>query len=163
MCGGDHRVAAAGNVAADACDRHVAVPKLHAGQRLDFDVDDRGALRLGEAADLRLGEADVFDHLFRQTSDQGVDLGLRQPKRLRRPIVEPLRQFPDGRVAALADVGQDCLYGLSHFAVCIGRGFGRNPRLDVTDHYWVSIHSAVQPPSTSNAEPVTSDEASEAR
>jgi len=69
MRGGDHRVAATRNVAADACDRHVAVPKLHAGQRLDFDVDERGALRLGEAANLCLGEADVFDHLFRQTGD----------------------------------------------------------------------------------------------
>ena len=37
------------------------MPQHRARQRLDLDILERGALHLGEVADLRLGEADVLE------------------------------------------------------------------------------------------------------
>ncbi len=57
---GDHRELAAGHVAADRLHRDVAMTEDHARQGLDLDIGHRGALRLGEGADLVLGKADVL-------------------------------------------------------------------------------------------------------
>ena len=67
---GDHRVAPARHVAADAADRNVLVAQPHARQGFDFDVVQRGALGFGETADLGLSELDVLDHLGRKAGDQ---------------------------------------------------------------------------------------------
>jgi len=52
--GGDHRVAAAGDIAADAVDRDVLVAEADAWEGFDLDVAEGVFLRLGEAADLGL-------------------------------------------------------------------------------------------------------------
>ena len=46
----------------------------HAGQGLDLDILQRGALDFGEAADLSLGELDVVDGLRRDLGDEVFDL-----------------------------------------------------------------------------------------
>ncbi len=51
---GDHRIAPARHIAADAADRDVAMAEHDAGQRLDLDIAHRCALDLGEVADLLL-------------------------------------------------------------------------------------------------------------
>ena len=118
---GDHRIAAAGHITADARDRDVAVAEPNARQRLHLDVAQRGALHLGEAADLCLSEFDVLDHLRGQAVDQRLDFRRRQAEVLRLPFVELRRQFAHRRIAARDDVIEDRLDCLAHLAV--GREF----------------------------------------
>ena len=58
---GDHRIAAAGHIAADAVDRNGLVAEFHTGKGFDFDVPDRSALVLREIAYLLLRKADVVE------------------------------------------------------------------------------------------------------
>ena len=90
---GDHRIAPAGHVAADAADRDVAMAEHDAGQGLDLDIAHRFALDLGEIADLRLREADVVERLRRDLRDHRGDLGIGQAEARRRPFVEALAEF----------------------------------------------------------------------
>ena len=107
--GGDHGVAAARHVRTDALDRDVAVTEPHAGERLDLEVEQRRALRLGEPAHLLLAELDVVDHLCGDAGDAGCDLVGVEPEVRRRPAVEPLRVLPDRRVTSIADGGEDLI------------------------------------------------------
>src|SRR5215831_6401048 len=61
----DHRIAAARHIAADLPDGNVAMAEHDAGQGLDFDITQRGALDLGKMANLLLREFDVLDRLWR--------------------------------------------------------------------------------------------------
>ena len=106
---GDHRVAPARDVAADAADRDVAVAEDDARDRLHLHVRHRVALDPGEIADLGLGELDVLADVGGHGSDQRVDLRRRQAEALRRPAVELLGQRADRRVAPGLDVGEDVL------------------------------------------------------
>ena len=78
-----------------------------AGQGLDLDIAQRGALDLGEIADLGLREFDVVDRLRRDLGDECGDLVVRQAKARRRPFVEALAELAHRRVAALGDIGDD--------------------------------------------------------
>ena len=132
--GGDHGIAAARNVAADAFDRHVLVAKAHARDRLDFDLLHRRALGLGEAADLRLGEADIFDDLSGQAGDQCPQLVLGEPKTLGRPLVELDGELAHRDVSAPRDVFQDCLDCLADLAIAFGRLGTVAALLQIPDH-----------------------------
>ena len=79
----------------------------HAGQGLDLDILQRGALDLGKIADLGLREFDVGDRLRRNFGDQRPDLVIRQPKARRRPFVEPFREFAHRAIAARPHIGDD--------------------------------------------------------
>ena len=97
--GGDHRVAAAGHVRADARDRDVPVAEPDAGKRLDLEVDHRRALRPRERPHLLLAERDVVEHLGRDALEARRDLVGVEPEGLRLPAVEPRRVAPDGGVS----------------------------------------------------------------
>ena len=134
MRGRDHRIAAAGHITADTRDRNVLVAKPNAGQRLHLDVAQCGALHLGKAADLRLGELDVLDHLRRQAIDQRLNFCGGQAEILRLPLVELHGQLAHCRIAASHDVIEDRLDRLAHLTV--GRELllvGSAP-LEITDH-----------------------------
>ena len=60
---GDHRVAAAGDIGADARDGDVPVAEPDAGKRLDLEVGHRRALGAGERPHLLLAERHVVEHL----------------------------------------------------------------------------------------------------
>ena len=92
----------------------------HARQRLDFHVLQRGALDLGEAAHLRLREADVVDGLLRQLLVAVGDFGLREPEGGGRPFVEFRRVLARRDIAALADVREDRFDGGADFRVVAG-------------------------------------------
>ena len=128
---GDHRVAPAWHVAADARHRNVAVAEHHAGQRLDLEVAHRLLLLLREVAHLALRELDVLEVALADLRDRLVDLGVGQAKALRLPAVELLRQLADRRVAARLDVGEDLLDRRAHLRV---------RRLD-----GARVHSAFEP------------------
>jgi hypothetical protein len=91
------------------------VAEPDAGQRLDLDVADRGALVLREVADLRLRELDVFEGRRFHPGQDRVEVGLRQL--LRRPPVELLGVLAHRGVAALLHVGEDAFDGLAHLLV----------------------------------------------
>ncbi len=131
---GDHRVAPARHIAADPADRDMAMAEHHAGQGLDLDILQRGALDLGEVADLRLGEFDVGDGLRRDLRDESADLVVGQPKARRRPFVEFLGQFAHRRVAARADIGDDALDGAADLGVGLVLGPGQRRGFDVARH-----------------------------
>ena len=76
----NHRIAPARDVTSHAVHGNVAVAEAYTGQRLDFDVFQRGLLVFGEIPDLRLCKFDVFDGSRRNGSKQRIDLGLRQAK-----------------------------------------------------------------------------------
>ena len=92
-------------------------PSTTPGQGLDLDILQRGALDLGEIADLRLREFDVVDRLRRDLGDECRDLVLGQAKARRRPFVEALAKFAHRRVAALGDIGDDGLDRAPDFGV----------------------------------------------
>jgi len=76
----DHRIAAARHIAADLPDGNVAMAEHDAGQGLDFDITQRGALDLGKMANLLLREFDVLDRLWRDLRDEAFDFTRAQPK-----------------------------------------------------------------------------------
>ena len=88
----------------------------------------------GEAADLRLGELDVVDHLRRQAVDQRLDLRLRQPELLRLPFVELRRQFAHRRVATAHDIVEDGLDRLADLAIGLEFLFLGRTTLQIADH-----------------------------
>src|SRR5579884_993289 len=131
---GDHRIAPARDVTADAADRDVAVSEHHSRQGLDLDILQRGALDLGEVADLRLGEADVVERLRRDPGDEVADLRLRQAEARRRPLVEALAELAHRRVAARAHIGDDRFDRGAGFGVGLVLGAGERGGLDVARH-----------------------------
>src|SRR6516165_6454247 len=74
-----------------------------------LDVLQRGALDLGEIADLRLREFDVVDRLRRDLGDECGDLAVAQAKSRRRPFVEPLAELSRRRVTTFGDICDDSL------------------------------------------------------
>src|SRR5262245_12926826 len=88
-----------------------------AGQRLDLQVVHRFALLLGEVAYLRLRKLDVLEVAFRDLCYGALDFLWREVKILRRPFVEFLRQFANGRVLPLIDLREDAFDGLAHFGI----------------------------------------------
>ena len=115
--GGDHRIAPARHVAADRVHRDVAVAEDDAGQRLDLQVLHGVALLLREVAHLRLRELDVVEIALGNLRNRLLDLGGRQPKILRLPVVELLRQLADGGVLLVLDLRQDAFDRLAHLGV----------------------------------------------
>ena len=85
---GDHREFAGRHIAADRLHRDVLVAEDHAGQRLDLDIGHRGALGLGEAPHLRLGEVDVGHVARRHFVHRCIDFRLGQAEGRRRVLVE---------------------------------------------------------------------------
>jgi pimeloyl-ACP methyl ester carboxylesterase len=77
--GGQKRVFAAGNVAADGLDRDVLVAEDDAGHGFDLDVLEGGALVFGEVFHLRLGELDVCDVAGGQLGQTVLNFGVGQP------------------------------------------------------------------------------------
>ena len=132
---GDHRIAPARHIAADPADRDVAVAEHDPGQGLDLDILHRGALDLGEVADLRLREFDVVDRLRRDLGDQAADLVRRTGESSAATICRSARD--SSRTAAsprVRDIGDD---GLDR-AAGLGVGFfllaGERGGLDVPGH-----------------------------
>ena len=76
------------------------MPQHRARQRLDLDILERGALHLGEVADLRLGEADVLEIPGAHLRQALPDLGLAEAIVLAVPVVEPDRHLARGGIAA---------------------------------------------------------------
>ncbi|MCY1308908.1 hypothetical protein D9M70_589510 [compost metagenome] len=106
----------------------------HAREGFDFDVVHRVLLHLGEAADLRLGEADIVEGLLRQAGNAGVDLLLGEAEAFRRPLVELPGVLAHRRIAALFDIREDAFDGGAHLRLVAGLGLGRLALLEVLDH-----------------------------
>src|SRR3546814_19459462 len=69
-----------------------------ARHRRDLDVADRGALDLGEVADLRLRELDVLQRLARKLVEAVLLLPVAQPIIVAVPPVAAHRQLPHRRI-----------------------------------------------------------------
>ena len=87
------------------------------GERLNLDIGHRGALRLGKAADLGLCEVDIGHVSRRHLVHRRVDLGLCQPERRRRKLVELFRQIAHSRIAPRLDILQRGLHDGADFGV----------------------------------------------
>ena len=85
VSGGDHRVAAAGDVGADARHGQVPMAEPDTGEGLHLEVDHRRPLRLRERAHLLLAEHDVVEHLGGNALEAGGDRVGRQPEALPAP------------------------------------------------------------------------------
>jgi hypothetical protein len=94
----------------------MAVAEEDAGQGLDLDVLQGGALRLGEAPHLGLGEAHVGERLGVDLTDAALDLRRVEPEAGPLPAVEALRVLAHSVVAALADGSDDLSHGVRHAA-----------------------------------------------
>src|SRR3546814_6924605 len=81
-----------------------------ARHRLDLDVADRGALDLGEVADLRLRELDVLQRLARKLVEAVLLLPVAQPIIVVVPPVEAHRQLPHRRIPPRPTVRQNTLH-----------------------------------------------------
>src|SRR3546814_6848055 len=81
-----------------------------ARHRLDLDVADRGALDLGEVADLRLRELDVLQRLARKLVEAVLLLPVAQPIIVAVPPVEAHRQLPHRRIPPRPNVRQNTLH-----------------------------------------------------
>ena len=147
---GHHRVPPAGHVTTHAGNRNVFVTQPNAGQRFHFDIDQGGPLRLGEAADLRLGEFNVVDDLPRQAVHQGRNFIRAQPERFRLPFVEPGGQFAHRRVAALRNIVEYRFHRSADLAV--GRLLLRFRRALFQYPY----HGTITPPSSRRRQPARS-------
>ena len=101
-----HRELAARHIAADGLNGDVAVAEDHARLRLDLDIGHRGALRLGEAADLFLRVFDVGEVRGADPAHRVFDVLLGQAEGRRIVLVELHRQFAHRRIAARVDIGQ---------------------------------------------------------
>ncbi len=73
---GDMGIAAGRHIAAGRVHRHELLPEMQAGRDLQREVLAGGALRLGEAAHLPCGEADVILDALRDVADALRDGGL---------------------------------------------------------------------------------------
>ena len=104
--GGDHRILPARDVAAYRVDGNMLVAEHNTGQRLDFDVFHRSALKFRESADLRLRELDVFNFAGGKLLDRRFDLRAGQLEGVRAPVVEFAGQLAHGGIAARFDVLQ---------------------------------------------------------
>ena len=117
VSGGDHRVAAAGDVGADARHGQVPVAEPDTGKGLHLEVDHRRPLRLRERAHLLLAEHDVVQHLGGDALEAGGDRVGRQPEALRLPAVEAGRVPRDGGVPVGCDGRDDLVDDLRDGAV----------------------------------------------
>ena len=103
----DHRVAAARDVRADGADRDVAVPQPDSGERLDLDVRQARALRLGEASHLSLSEADVVQRLVVDGGQAALDGVVAQAEVAALPAIQARGELAQCAIAALAHGGDD--------------------------------------------------------
>ena len=110
-------------------------PRNDAGQGLDLDILERGALDLGEIADLRLREFDVVDGLRRQPWRRGRGFRRRDRRKLGG---DHLSNFSDKlayrRVAASGDIGDDAFDRAADFGVGLVLLAGQRGGLDVPGH-----------------------------
>jgi hypothetical protein len=104
---GEQRVAPAGDVGTHGVHRDVLLAEEHARFDLGLEVRERGALQLGEPADVALGSPDVVKRLLGHRSHGSRDLLVGEAEGRRGPAVEALGVLADGRVAARADIGDD--------------------------------------------------------
>lgn len=134
MGGRHHRIPAARHVAADARHRDVLMPKPHPGQRLDLYIAQRGTLRFGKVAHLRLCETNILDHPPRRRGHQRLELRARQAETRRLPPIELRRKLAHRNVAACCHVIEDALCSFAHLPIRReGLCFG-NPLFEVPDH-----------------------------
>src|SRR5262249_10270946 len=117
VCRCDHRIAPARHVTADRIHRDMTMAEHDARQRLDLEVVHRFALLLGEVAYLRLRELNVLEVAFRDLRYRALDFLWPETKILRRPFVDFLRQFVNGRVLPLIDLREDAFDGFAHFGI----------------------------------------------
>jgi hypothetical protein len=115
----------------------VPVSEHNAGQCLDLDILQRGALDLGEVADLRLGEFDVVDRLRRDLGNECGDLILGEAKARWRPFVEALAELAHRRIAALGDIGDDRLDRAANLGVGLFVLAGESRSFDVAGHHFL--------------------------
>ena len=85
------------------------VAQDHAGQRLDLDIGDRGARRLGQGAEPGLRKPDVLHVTGRDLLHRCRDFGRGQAKRGWIVVVGLDRQCPHDGVAPCCDSGKDSL------------------------------------------------------
>ena len=97
------------------------MPQKHAWQCFDLDIEDGRPLNPGKITNLGLGKRDVVDYLLRQRGDDGLDLFGCESKVRRRPVIEPRREFPNGRIAPPGYVCQHLLNGGANLRVGLAR------------------------------------------
>jgi hypothetical protein len=91
-----------------------------AWQGLDLDIGHGRPLRLGKAADLVLGKADVVHVAGGHPLHRGLDLGSGQTEPFRAVAVEFLGQRPNRRIAPRRDIGERRLDNAAHPGVVLG-------------------------------------------
>ncbi len=115
------------------------MPEHHARKRLDFQVQQAGALLLREIAHLGLSEADVGQILPGQPPKARLDLGFAQAVVAAVPAVEADRKLAHRLVAARGDVGEDGLHRLAHPTIGLSRRLSISASLQPLGHPAVSI------------------------
>ena len=101
---GDHWVFSTGDIASNAVDWDIFVPKNDSRQGLDLDITQGVTLDLGEVSNLFLGEFDVSDVLGAHPCQASLNLGLGEPEGPAFPVIELLRHFGDGGVTPGFDI-----------------------------------------------------------
>ena len=112
---GQQRVLSAGNVGAGGLDGDVLLAQEDAGNGFNFEVGQGFELLPCHDADLLLDELDVLDDLVRNAGHDLVQLLRAEQERFGSVLVELLRVFTNGFVAAFADVCDHGFYGCAHF------------------------------------------------
>ena len=146
--GRNHRIATTRHVAADALNRHVAVPETYARQGFDLDVMDTRALGFRKAPNLSLSEFDVFDDPRRQARDQCIDFSPSETEARRFPAVEAHRELAHRVIAAMPNLGDDRFDGLADFTIGFRDLLLGRTLLEVADHacspfavaHWSRLH-----------------------
>jgi len=123
--GGDGQAPASRHIRAHGGEGDVTMPKADAREGLDLHVAQRGPLCLGEALDLRLGEADVLARGGRDLVDAALDVALGQPELVGGPAVSAHGVVVDRVVAAAPHRIDDMADGLGDLAPAIVIGIDR--------------------------------------
>jgi hypothetical protein len=134
VSGGEQRVFAAGDVAADIGNGDVLMAEGDAGQRLHLQRQHRILLLLREVPYLRLSEGDVGQVLVGELGVAGIDFGLAQAEVGPIPTVELARKLSHGFVAALLDIGEDGFDGEADLLVGFRAFFHRLAGLEPPGH-----------------------------
>ena len=128
----EDRVAAAGNVGADALDRNDSVTEMHAGQVLDFQRQHRRQLRLCKRLDARNRELGVCACLRIECRDGCLTFGRGDLECLSLVLVELAGVLADRVVAARAHRGDHALHdGFDRAQLLVLRGGGRLDAFDL--------------------------------
>ena len=125
MRAGDHREFAARNIAPNRLHGDIAVAQNDPRQGFNLNIRHRGTLRLGKAADLRLGKLDVFHIAGRYFLHCGQNFAVSQAELRGRIFVKLGRKVADGSIAARLNIGQSRLHDCAGLGVILGAlGFG---------------------------------------